>query len=101
MSSGTAQNHSGAARARCVNAPITASTAKIQKQITPVIAAVRPALIVDAVWIDQSIPPRSSIRRVVQNATLPTYAGCSLMNSSDAVAQLLLQHRLVGLADAG
>ena len=36
------------------------------------IAHVRPTLTVDAVWTDQSSPPRSSIRRVVQYATVST-----------------------------
>ena len=55
-----------------MNAPAKASSAKSQKHTTPAIAAVRSTLIVDAVWIDQSLPARSSIRRVVQNATVTT-----------------------------
>src|SRR3954471_19733616 len=48
----------GPALARAATAPATASSAKTQKHTTPAIAEPRVTLAVEAVWIDQSSPPR-------------------------------------------
>jgi hypothetical protein len=49
-----------------VSAPASASAAKHQKHTTPASAQPGPTLIVEAVWRDQLIPARSSIRAVSQ-----------------------------------
>jgi hypothetical protein len=67
-----AHTHSGVERARFVHAPASASSAKIQKQITPASAQPRSMLIVAAVWRHQSTPASSNTRRVFHHQTVPT-----------------------------
>jgi hypothetical protein len=57
---------------RDVSAPAIARAAKNQKQTTPASAQRGPTLIVEAVWRDQLIPARSSMRAAFQKATSAT-----------------------------